>query len=61
MIIGCPIGTIFAQLIGGYLCSLSFLGGWPLIFYVVGKIYDYLSKMKLIVIATDSLTENANM
>lgn len=36
---GCPIGTIFAQVVGGYLCSLSFLNGWSLIFYVVGKFY----------------------
>ncbi|KAL7669827.1 hypothetical protein ACOME3_004776 [Neoechinorhynchus agilis] len=35
---GAQLGTIIALPLSGYLCAQSFLGGWPLVFYVSGII-----------------------
>jgi ACS family sodium-dependent inorganic phosphate cotransporter-like MFS transporter 5 len=33
---GSNFGTIISMPLSGYLCSLEFLGGWPLSFYIFG-------------------------
>jgi hypothetical protein len=33
---GANFGTIISMPLSGYLCSLEFLGGWPLSFYIFG-------------------------
>jgi ACS family sodium-dependent inorganic phosphate cotransporter-like MFS transporter 5 len=33
---GANFGTIVSLPFSGYLCSLTFLGGWPLSFYIFG-------------------------
>jgi ACS family sodium-dependent inorganic phosphate cotransporter-like MFS transporter 5 len=33
---GANFGTIISLPFSGYLCSLTFLGGWPLSFYIFG-------------------------
>lgn len=35
---GSQFGTIIAQPISGILCASNFLGGWPSVFYVFGKV-----------------------
>ena len=29
-------GTVVAMSVGGWLCSITFLGGWPSVFYIFG-------------------------
>jgi MFS family permease len=33
---GANFGTMISMPLSGYLCSLEFLGGWPLSFYIFG-------------------------
>lgn len=33
---GPQVGTVVAMSVGGWLCSTTFLGGWPSVFYVFG-------------------------
>ena len=40
---GTMIGMIISMLIPGLLCTLEIAGGWPLIFYVFGKLYHSLA------------------
>lgn len=37
-IIGGQIGVAIAMLLGGWLCTTQFLGGWPSVFYVSGTV-----------------------
>ena len=34
---GAYLGTVFSLPLSGYLCSSTFLGGWPSVFYIFGK------------------------
>ena len=38
MNIGGQVGNVFILSIGGLMCSWSFGGGWPLIFYTTSKL-----------------------
>ena len=40
---GSQMGTVLAQPISGLLCDSTFLGGWPAVFYVFGKVLDLIS------------------
>jgi hypothetical protein len=35
---GANLGKILALSIGGFLCVYGFDGGWPSIFYLIGKV-----------------------
>lgn len=35
---GCSFGTVISLPLSGWLCSLTFYGGWPLAFYIFGVI-----------------------
>ena len=35
---GAKIAPVISQLISGYLCDMSWLGGWPLVFYFWGAL-----------------------
>ena len=34
---GCQFGIVVAQPIAGLLCSSTFMGGWPSVFYIYGE------------------------
>ena len=34
------VATAFASLIGAYMCRLSFMDGWPTIFYLFGTFFE---------------------
>ncbi|GFR26658.1 hypothetical protein TNCT_299261 [Trichonephila clavata] len=36
---GSAIGTVVSLTVSGWLCETDFLGGWPAVFYVFGKIF----------------------
>lgn len=35
-VVGTMIGTIVAMTLAGFICSIEFDNGWPLIFYLYG-------------------------
>lgn len=38
MFTGVQFGAILAMVVGGWVCSTEFLGGWPSVFYVFGAL-----------------------
>lgn len=54
---GAQIGNVLTLSIGGLMCSWSFLGGWPMIFYSVG-IFGLLWSFLWLIIYSDSPCTN---